>query len=351
MGVLKDKDWSRFESILRSGFPVNMAWSGIGSLFNLFVLACSFGPRQKEDEDILFNIIDLFIENGLSHDASTPFEFSPMAVSCVTGRLDFVKRLDAAGFPLFPDTLNTPVEVLLSRHFLIPKFNGGVEVNVFEKHLTQVLEFLKEKGLDFNKVFLSGSFPLLCAARDKNWRMCEWLIQNGAKPNMANNDVYPLSFAIMNKDSDTTQILIEAGADPKLPSFGMWKNHYELCAFMGTNQSWRMLMNATDSAHEDFKSGVFIAIKEGRPALLDLAPHEFLNVPMVNENGLDLLNAVAESGHSSLLSALERNGIAIEPHVVHDDNLSPYMRLVRLHGIEKAIDFGWAQPNVLFLVK
>lgn len=348
MGVLHAKNWNKFQDILESGFPVNIGWRGIGTLFGLFVLASSMDakPISEMEKENHLQILNLFLKNGLSEISSSEFDHTPMAICALANRLDYIEVLISHGFSLNKEGRVSPFQAFCLKKFEMKDFNGGMSPVLFDVKRHELFKFFLEQGINLNQFFSDGSTPLLNAAKSQDWKLCEWLISNGADVNLGDEfNLRPIFYTIAQKDIETLRVLLNAGANPSLPAFGEWPNHYELCAFMGTSLIWKMLIEFKEESSPEITEAIFSCIKEKRLKMLSETPIHFFHKDMKSKNGFDLGNAVANSGCSFLLKFFQKANIEIFPHLIAEDNLSPYMRLIRKHGIERAIDFGWIEKE------
>jgi ankyrin repeat protein len=78
----------------------------------------------------------------------------------------------------------------------------------------QMVRFLVQSGADIDKP--SGSFaetPLIKACSERKWKIANWLLQNGANPNIGSkHNAFPLNYAARLGGVETAKLLLKRGA-------------------------------------------------------------------------------------------------------------------------------------------
>ena len=156
------------------------------------------------DEDKLDSVFELLLQNANVNDEDKN-GWTPLHSAAAKGYIDVLTVLmNAYGVNVNAQT-DSGSTVL---HYLmrIP-VNEGNRVNLF-----RVLEQLKVKGGSLNTVASRGITPLHEAALRGNVDGCRWLIEQGAKINIASAiGMNALHFAVQAKSLEVTKLLVEAG--------------------------------------------------------------------------------------------------------------------------------------------
>lgn len=227
---------------------MNRRYKVFGALVGLVVLALflrSFGdpegvtPLMKAARDGDATVVTELITDGANVNAKSNFNWTALMFAARQGDTEIVTSLLSAGADV--NAISKPVTAFFATTGGYPKSNalsesimeghGGIS-NILIDHGAQIdaasmalagglgsLELLKrmfEKGADLNEIsdvewYLTA---LSYASRQGNIRNIEWLILNGADPNLKLPNSTNLSQAVRGLQPDAVERLIELGADP-----------------------------------------------------------------------------------------------------------------------------------------
>jgi ankyrin repeat protein len=85
----------------------------------------------------------------------------------------------------------------------------------------QMVKLLVQSGADVDET--SGSFaetPLIKACSERKWEIANWLLQNGADPNIGSkHNAFPLNYAARLGGLETARLLLKAGAKVEFVDF------------------------------------------------------------------------------------------------------------------------------------
>ncbi|KAL3849934.1 hypothetical protein ACJIZ3_011816 [Penstemon smallii] len=94
-----------------------------------------------------------------------------------------------------------------------------------KKGHTEILELLISKGAAIDSISESGT-PLQCAATEGKKDTLKVLLAHNANPNLVSNQfLTPLILSILAESPECLLLLLEAGADPNIGSFGLTPLH------------------------------------------------------------------------------------------------------------------------------
>lgn len=163
---------------------------------------------------------------------------TPLHNAVITGRLEIVKALvdrrkgaqvdkenEQGWTPLYQAAGNRRFEIA---QYLLEK---GADPNKESEGYCPIhqaakngkpkdIEFAKKMkvyGADLNKTSEAGT-PLMIAASANNLKMLQFLLENGANPDIGVNGYAPLHLALRKGHTRIVRALLENGADPNLPN-------------------------------------------------------------------------------------------------------------------------------------
>jgi ankyrin repeat protein len=203
---------------------------------------------------------------------------------------------------------------------LIP---GLIELTTWQNNL-DIIKMLVNHGCDVNETPVSGWIALQTAIRDSREDIFDWLLLNGADPNLPGTQ-YPLTTAVHLQRLPFISKLLDAGADTKLAM----KSLLVHSVWLGDLEMVKILLDSgkfdINELHSDGSTALTMAIRQQRMPFIELLlskgadPNAFgVGLPLVVAAGMDdgpeilqlLLKAGADpnleeqqSGKTALLEA------------------------------------------------
>lgn len=149
------------------------------------------------------------------------------------------------------------------KQFLTAVDNDAVKAGmVFNDSLNEVREAVETYGCDINKSYDKVGYPLIYHCRVQNADIVNYLLANGADPNIEDNGKTPLIIASLKDRGDIVKLLIDAGADVNAKD-----------RFGRTALSWAAVGNSREAARVLINNGANVNIRDNRKLTpLNLAP-------------------------------------------------------------------------------
>lgn len=215
--AVKSKNAAMTEYYIKKGLSVNAANESGQTPLALSVEA---------GEAAVFNAL---MAAGAATDAKEKlFEWSPLHVAIMNGRLDMAEALIKAGAaieatdrygrtPLHYVRSREAAEFLLSKNAdasSLTKKGGTVLHSAAASGSAGVVKFFIEKGFDMNQKDAEGETPLFKAVIHKSKPALSELLSAGADMNARDaNGEHPLSAAVSSGDTACVELLLKSGAD------------------------------------------------------------------------------------------------------------------------------------------
>ena len=315
----------------------------------------------KENVELALYLID----QGADVNLASPDGLDPLYAALQFGRKEiidalldkdvFIRQYSEGASIVYLAALSLEYE--LAESFL----EQGFDVNYYEGHLYgyplidccawdnfDVAVFLIDNGADVNTE-INGEYPLKSAIKVNNIKLCQLLIERGAKVHFEkpNGRMQPIEVAIKNSNLNIIPVLIAHGADADFPIDGSFPIHYAIwfnrldivqtlvesktnLNALGPNESTPLLLaienDKTDIAlyliendadinipDKDGMNPLYLAISKKNKKLIDALLDKNPKVEQVPNKQLLLYHA-CENGYYDVAQSLLDKGLDIDFH-------------------------------------
>lgn len=211
------------------------------------------------------------------------------------------------------------IKPLLEHGADLSKVRGVMETAVWVNNLEAVKSFV-EAGVDINEPQEGGYLPLTTSIRDDHKEIFDYLIEQGANPDLRIHDD-PILLAI-HKGTKYLQPLLAAGANfqlsPKAVEYAVWQNRLDAIKFLVEEAHMD-----PNQPHPDGHWPVFTAVRDNHPEILryllsknpDISKLPNLVEYTVYRNHFECLKVEMEAG--------------LSPDMRHPDSPTPLTTAIR----------------------
>jgi ankyrin repeat protein len=282
-------------------------------------------------------VLKLLIEARANINAIRPIDGStPFWIAVRKGHVEAAKMLLEAGAIL---TVNKPDRI------------DATYAAVKMGYVEMMPMLLKNLKVDLNGLVVGGSTLLYVAAYEKKLEMVRYLLDQGADPNVRNEDGTNSTYiAAYHGDLEMMNLLLERGADPNLCrhddmsplAVAMQERKEEMVRLL--LKSGKMDLSILRSDGANF---FYIAARSGSMSIFRATLEAFeregrpIDVNVGRNDGVTALNAVAQNGHFDVAKALLDLGA--DPNRVSVNGVSPLLIAAqenRLKVVRLLIQFG-----------